>query len=94
MLDVSVRWYSTATGREKMTNLAPAVQNLDNIQRVVSWRSTKNADGTFTGHVTSFDYGVSVFHASCIHHTRSQAVYGAKKLVRFVKAVKEYRARG
>jgi hypothetical protein len=63
------------------------MENMDNIQRVVSWTSTKNADGTFTAKVRSLDFGVSVQHASFDAPTRARAVTKAKKCVRYIKAL-------
>lgn len=60
---------------------------LNNIQRVVGWNSTKNADGTFTATAYSFDYQVTpVVHASYTRASRAQAVAAAKKAVRYLKA--------
>ncbi len=63
------------------------MKELNNIQRVVSWNSKKNADGTYTANAYSFDHGVSpVTHASYTRASRAQAVTAAKKAVRYLKA--------
>jgi hypothetical protein len=60
---------------------------LNNIQRVVSWNSKKNNDGTFTATAYSFDHNApTVVHASYTRASRAQAVADAKKAVRYLKA--------
>ncbi len=60
--------------------------NLDNIQRVVGWKSTKNADGTFTATAYSFDHPHhTVVHFTYTRKTRAQAVGAAKKACRWLK---------
>ena len=55
--------------------------------RVISWASKKNEDGTFTARVYSFDYGVEeVTHYTYTRSSRAQAVGAAKKAVKFLKA--------
>jgi hypothetical protein len=63
------------------------MQNMDNVQQVISWTSTKNADGTFTAKVRSSDFGISVQHASFDAPTRAGAVTKAKKCVLYIKAL-------
>ena len=54
---------------------------------VITWRSRKNEDGTFTGIVYSFDYEVpAVTLGQYRRQTRAQAVGAAKKAVKYFKA--------
>lgn len=63
------------------------MKELNNIQRVVSWNSKKNADGTYTAKAYSFDHQVSpVIHGEYTRASRAQAVTAAKKAVRYLKA--------
>lgn len=63
------------------------MNELNNIQRVVTWNSKKNADGTCTAKAYSFDHNApTVVHASYTRASRAQAVTAAKKAVRYLKA--------
>ena len=60
---------------------------LNNIQRVVGWSSTKNADGTFTATVSSFDHGTPrSIHGCYTRASRSAAVNAAKQAIRCLKS--------
>ena len=62
--------------------------NLENIQRVVSWHSKKNEDGTYTSTVYSFDYELpATIHAEYTRKTRASATNAAKKAVRHIKSI-------
>jgi len=62
--------------------------HLENIKRVVSWNSTKNPDGTFTGAVFSFEgNNIRICHGRFTRKTRAQAVGAAKRGVRYVKSI-------
>lgn len=63
------------------------MENMDNVQQVISWSSTKNSNGTFTAKVRSSDFGISVQHASFDAPTRARAVTKAKKCVLYIKAL-------
>lgn len=63
------------------------MNELQNIQRVVSWSSTKNDDGTYTAKAYSFDQrSQTVVHARYTNTSRSKAVTSAKKAVKYLKA--------
>lgn len=62
------------------------MENMNNIQRVVSWNSKKNADGTFSAQAYSFDQNVVVRHAKYTRATRAQAVSAAKKAARYIRS--------
>jgi len=63
------------------------MNEVNNIQRVVSWNSKKNADGTYTATAYSFDHDApTVVHAAYTRASRAQAVTAAKKAVRYLKA--------
>ena len=64
------------------------MNNTNNIQRVVSFSSKKNQDGTFTGTAYSFDFQVAnVVHATFNRKTRAQAVGATKKAVKALKNI-------
>jgi len=62
------------------------VNNLKNIFGIISWRSKKNSDGTFTASVISIEYQKPLeVHFQITRPTRAQAVSRIKKAVRFAK---------
>ena len=56
------------------------------INRVISWNTTKTAEG-FKFEVSSFDYQVTpIIHATGVEATRAKAVSKAKEWARYLKA--------
>jgi hypothetical protein len=65
------------------------MENLNNIKRVVTWRTNKNSDGTYTGKAFSFDYGTpEILHAEYVRSSRAKATVTAKKAVGYLKSRK------
>ncbi len=71
------------------TNKVMQMQNTDRIQRVITWCSRKNTDGTYSATAFSFDYNVpNVVHNTYIGTTRARATYLAKQSVRQLIAIR------
>jgi len=65
------------------------MQNLNNINRAISWK-TKKVENGFMAIVTSFDYKVArVLHFEQTYKTRAIAKSNAQKAVRYLKSVQK-----
>jgi len=70
------------------------MNNIDNIQRVVGWKSKKNADGTFTATAYSFDEAKTrTIHVEYTRKTRARSVTAVKKACRFLKQKQRFEAK-